>query len=583
MRIFLDVLGNFPDHFGKISVKRSHGFAQVIHTAAELSRCPSNSPIRSIPVTAEMNKSRAPSQTRAVAVVLVFASFLAFSAIRGPVPGVNEPHFLTKAKHYWDPDFCAGDFFLNSANTHLVFYQTVGLFTRVLTLEQTAWAGRIVALMLLAVGWTALVSRLVEGRWSAVWGVWVFLALAAIGNFSGEWIVGGVEAKVFTYAFVLLSLAMLCDRSWNRAAIAAGLAIAFHPVVGIWSLLCGVLATSANLIRNARHTATANRPTSVSRTAMLPVVLLLLCSLPGLFPALRLIGTAPATTQFQADSIQVFYRLKHHLDPMDFTASPFLGYGLLLLFWGVGSLCITHGWAASLFRWFVLVSVLIALAGLLVGAGPRPAAEMSYYALRMKLMKFYPFRLSDVMLPMACAVVLVELLSKLTDRKDRAPALWAGWRGKPIGWMLFGAAMVFALAAPAPDRNPSRMSPERLGQWKAICRWVQAQTPPDAQLLTPRGSWAFKWYAQRAEYVSNKDCPQDAAGIVEWYRRLRDRNRWNQKILENSPHNELLRRLHEETGLTHLVVRSTVSFETEPIYRNRYYAIYRLTDASAKP
>jgi hypothetical protein len=29
-----------------------------------------------------------------------------------PVPDSNEPHYLAKARHYWDADWCADDFFL---------------------------------------------------------------------------------------------------------------------------------------------------------------------------------------------------------------------------------------------------------------------------------------------------------------------------------------------------------------------------------------------------------------------------------------------------------------------------------------
>lgn len=38
------------------------------------------------------------------------------------------------------------------------------------------------------------------------------------------------------------------------------------------------------------------------------------------------------------------------------------------------------------------------------------------------------------------------------------------------------------------------------------------ESATNALILTPRKS-AFKWMAERAEYVCYKDCPQDAAGI----------------------------------------------------------------------
>src|SRR5690606_21616877 len=65
---------------------------------------------------------------------LLLLLFLAYSFWCRPVPSVNEPHYLTKAKHYWQPSWCAGDFFLESSNPHLVFYRTVGALTQWFTL-----------------------------------------------------------------------------------------------------------------------------------------------------------------------------------------------------------------------------------------------------------------------------------------------------------------------------------------------------------------------------------------------------------------------------------------------------------------
>ncbi|MGE3777249.1 MAG: hypothetical protein AB7F89_08700, partial [Pirellulaceae bacterium] len=44
-------------------------------------------------------------------------------------PDVNESHYLAKAKHYWNPDWCPGDPFLESADAHLAFYWLIGWLT----------------------------------------------------------------------------------------------------------------------------------------------------------------------------------------------------------------------------------------------------------------------------------------------------------------------------------------------------------------------------------------------------------------------------------------------------------------------
>ena len=115
-------------------------------------------------------------------IAAVFLSFTLDSFARYPIPGPNESHYLCKAKHYWDPAWCARDLFLASSNAHLVFYQTFGLPTRWLSLETTAVIGRLVGLWILAVGWTALVNVLVPARWPALWAAWIFLALSALGQ-----------------------------------------------------------------------------------------------------------------------------------------------------------------------------------------------------------------------------------------------------------------------------------------------------------------------------------------------------------------------------------------------------------------
>ena len=56
-------------------------------------------------------------------------------------------------------------------------------------------------------------------------------------NLSGEWLIGGVEAKGFAYLALLLAIVAVCERAFRRAGIAIGLAISLHPVVGLWGAL----------------------------------------------------------------------------------------------------------------------------------------------------------------------------------------------------------------------------------------------------------------------------------------------------------------------------------------------------------
>ena len=46
--------------------------------------------------------------------LLIFSLFFLYTG--GPPPDVNETHYLPKAKHYWNPDWCGPDVFLDSAD-----------------------------------------------------------------------------------------------------------------------------------------------------------------------------------------------------------------------------------------------------------------------------------------------------------------------------------------------------------------------------------------------------------------------------------------------------------------------------------
>ena len=46
------------------------------------------------------------SHARFLVISAVFLSFTLDSFARYPIPGPNESHYLCKAKHYWDPEWC---------------------------------------------------------------------------------------------------------------------------------------------------------------------------------------------------------------------------------------------------------------------------------------------------------------------------------------------------------------------------------------------------------------------------------------------------------------------------------------------
>jgi hypothetical protein len=142
-------------------------------------------------------------------------------------------------------------------------------------------------------------------------------------------------------------------------------------------------------------------------------------------------------------------------------------------------------------------------------------------------MRYYWFRLSDVMVPLSVALLLAQAIQKLKS-SHLVAAEWA--LAGCVVLVTVNTSDVFARRRydPKPtaviQSQPREMTKQQADRcyldWLATCDWIATHTPEDAVLLTPRNQQTFKWYAQRGEVVAWKDIPQDAAGVVEWSRRI---------------------------------------------------------------
>lgn len=499
-------------------------------------------------------------QRRMGTLIVLFASFLACSFIRTPIPAVNEPHYLAKAKHFWDPDWCRGDLFLESSNPHFVYYTVVGSLTTILTLEQTAAIARVAGLLILAVGFQSLLSTALRTCSSVVWATWFFLGFSAIGNFSGEWVVGGIEGKVFAYGFAFWGAGLAANSRPKLAGACLGLGISFHPVVGIWCTAATILAVSVPRLLALRQQRRVVEMTGEIFKTLPAAICLTLCALPGLIPAFQTLGGAPPDIIRQAEVLQVFVRLGHHLNPAVFSPWSYAGYGALLLGWFLLRRRANLADEGRFMHWYLIAATLIASGGLVVGL------VLKYPS----LMKFYPFRLFDVVAPLAVAIALAGLLQPQGERPRNKLRIG-------LAWGLTSAAMLFALSHWPKNRDPSPMQSVVLADWIGCCRWISEHAPQDAQVLTPSYSWAFKWYGERAEYVNYKDCPQDARSLLEWKHRWDLLRAWEHSRRADSMSQAELDRFSDHALIDLVIAWPNDQTDLRVAYQGKYFAVYEAT------
>ena len=491
-------------------------------------------------------------------VALVFCVFF----IQGtwPVPEVNEPYYLSKAIHFWNPDWVGEDFFLDSADTHQVFYFTFGWLSRYLSPVVLAWTGRLLTWALLAWSWWRLSRSVLPRRWWSILAAALLVMLTERCHLAGEWIIGGVEAKGFAFVFVFLALEALTRARWNWAFALFGAAACFHVLIGGWA----IVATGFALLF---------LPEDRPRLATLwpGLTLGMLFSLPSLIPSLGLTWAVDPEIVRQANYIYVFERLPHHLFPTHFIVR----FSLLVIFWLL--LCRTR-WGEppeSRLRAFVFGTLVIGGAGMIIALSAAFAPDNA-----AGLLRFYWFRLVDVAVPMGVAL---GGASYIAYHLQVRPAWGKLWLGIVVALCTLHLG-VHAVRRPLPtvpraDRLPHYRS------WRLACRWIaqSGEIPADACFLTPRLAQTFKWYTGRAEVVTWKDIPQDPRSIVAWWNRLQDIHatgsmapdeRWRESLAELDE--ARLRALGRKYGANYLLTRTEPPLDLEVLYRNRHYVVYCL-------
>jgi hypothetical protein len=466
-----------------------------------------------------------PLLLRAAEIVFIFLLFFLFAG--GEPPGVNESHYLCKAKHYWQPDWCANDFFLQSADAHATFYWTFGWLTRLTSLANAAWIGRAITWLLQAWAWRRLSAAVTPRPLFALISAGVFLALLNNAHMAGEWVVGDVEAKGIAYMFVFLGLEALIRQRWQWVFPLLGAAAAFHVIVGGWAVVAAGLAWA--VLRGLEQ---KDQEIPNLLTIAPSVVLGFVLSLPGLLPCLLLDRGTPSEIVDQGNVAYVYARLSHHL--VIHRMPPLYIARHLMVIAAVGAIgyLLRSDRGARGLLLFCMGAVALELIGVAIDQGLMYGSD----ELRAKLLRYYWYRLGDAIAPLTLALLLLRLAAGKEPASDGAKPVDDATRA----WLLIALLVAatwnivdvrLALERQAVPESELRLNlgsdavvslAQRHQDWVACCQWIREKTESDAIFLTPRTQQTFLWYAHRAEVVNWKNCPQDARGVVQWLKRYED-------------------------------------------------------------
>lgn len=509
-------------------------------------------PVAAVPVVAA---PETPSPLWVVLDVLLVFAVIAFDGA-WPVPDVNEAHYLTKAKHYWQPEWCAKDPFLASADSHVTFFATFGYLTQIFPLPTAALVGRVLQWLLLAVAWRRLSFAVVPRiGWAAVTAA-AMTAMTERLNLAGEWVVGGCEAKVVAFALLFSALADVIAGRWNWALVQLGAATLFHVLVGGWSLV----ALAFVWMTPGRH-----RPSFGQLLPGLAVAGLL--AIAGVIPAWKLTRGVDAVVLADANFIYVQERLSHHLVPLQFDMLNGVRHIALWLFWIAVVYYLEGDAKLRIVRRFTFAAALLALIGLIIGFG------FSDGAAKDRWLRFYWFRLSDVMPAVSLSLELA------------AAALWLqAEQMKGLGRLLFGVLVSLGAAnlvgvglqrAQSPQgRGENLAYDSNLETWRDACLWIKENASPDAIVIAPKQFYTFRWYAERADAGTWKDIPQDAASIVKWRSRLDEL--YGEQAWINFVPQEQIESYAKKYGVSHIVAYRDPPLAFPAVHQNNDFVVYEL-------
>lgn len=471
----------------------------------------------------------------AIGLIEIALMVFCFAAIVGQAaPDVNESHYLTKAKHFWNPGYCPGDIFLSSSFSHWAFYVLTGWLTKFVSLATYAWIGRIVSWTVIAIGWRRVCRQLFEVPLMPVLTAVFFVILNLRFHLAGEWVVGGFEGKSLAYGFVLLAISFMLQRRWNWVWPLLGVASMFHVLVGGWS----TIAIAASFL------ITFDRQQSPGKTCFSNLLMelrrqsatLLIgfgIALIGIVPPL--LSDADAELQQRANAIYVSQRISHHLNFAAFPVAHISRFSLLVIGWWSFSRWLrskTQGHHTLKFRLaaleaFTVTTLGFALTGLVLSGMAEQGGDRATFA--NHFLRFYLFRLSDFAVPAALALISGHIIARWVANRSDFPhqvcaAIFIG--------CITVAGIVLAQEKHS-DRRPNadarslpnfpddkKRTDDVYKNWKRVCRWVSANTPEDAVFITPAQQQTFKWYAGRTEVCCWKDVPQNPSAMINWKQRI---------------------------------------------------------------
>jgi hypothetical protein len=287
----------------------------------------------------------------------------------------------------------------------------------------------------------------------------------------GEWVLGTFEAKCITYGLLFLSLNGFIQRKHVLPSILLGLAISFHPVVGLW----GALAVGLSLIVLRYPFALIVKFGCYTTLFALPALI------PLLMTPFRSGADSPGVWKFLALVV-----IPYHFDPFYFGASgkQLLLLAILLCFNWIHFRLDKNNHALRLLIYFQTFLGLFFVLGFI-------ARFTDNYGFLMLM----PCRLFPVLLPLFFFFHLSSALHHCSSIKTGKVLVTVGC----FALVMFGNPVdIFVKTVTKHYSMWTRQEEDVIGAFK----WIAKNTPTNAVIISPPWRGENFYFSQRAQVAS---------------------------------------------------------------------------------
>lgn len=476
---------------------------------------------------------------------------------------------LPSAYSFFNSDWLSNDWYLSLNVPYRQFLgYIIGFFVQISDFIPVMLLGRLLTYVLFAFAYYYLLEvTKVKFLFGSV-ALMIYLYWFADGAFYGEWMVGGLDTKVFSYVFVLLSISTFLKNRIRSSLLFAGFALSFHIMIGGYFVICLCLASLLKLKRQLYFW----------KDWVRNFHFYLIGGIWGLLGIYRhIIDDTNSDLAQSGWDIYTQIRVPYHVMPKFSFLSLFIPF-----FFTVFSFIVirfSKKENLKLLSSFVLTAYAISLVGYFI-----------YFTGETQILRFYFFRLNDALQPFLCLIIGSSIISdKLNYIKEFLTyRLEAGvFFILLVGFGFVNFQNVRLLF------NPANYTEEAILKRSAIdlnmTRWIRANTTEKSIFIVPINMPNFYLEAERALFVSWKHSPQSAYEMEEWYKRMmlinkgmdfKEENSFYPEDVEenytNLTENDLSKIRNDYPEVSHVLLPKETFLQFPVIYQTDEFKLYEL-------